>query len=112
MGPSLPNLLATVAGNLFELRAFSGLKLLDLRLPRIFGAANPGPAFGVQGTRRLTGVVDGPMIGTIIKPSVGLSPAETADLVRTLVEAGSTSSRTTNCRRTARTAPSTTGPAR
>src|SRR5690606_8848004 len=28
-GPSLPNLLATVAGNLSELKAFSGLKLLD-----------------------------------------------------------------------------------
>ncbi len=88
MGPSLPNLLATVAGNLFELRAFSGLKLLDLRLPRAFGIANPGPAFGVTGTRRLTGVDTGPVIGTIIKPSVGLSPNETAELVRTLAQAG------------------------
>lgn len=88
MGPSLPNLLATVGGNLFELRAFSGLKLLDLRLPRIFGEANPGPGFGVEGTRRLTRVSNGPLIGTIIKPSVGLSPEETADLVRTLAEAG------------------------
>ncbi len=33
IGPSLPNLLATVAGNLSELKAFSGLKLLDLTLP-------------------------------------------------------------------------------
>src|SRR3982750_184240 len=33
MGPSLPNLLATVAGNLFELKPFSGLKLLDVTLP-------------------------------------------------------------------------------
>lgn len=34
MGPSLPNLLATVAGNLFELWQFSALRLLDLTLPR------------------------------------------------------------------------------
>ncbi|TNC65035.1 ribulose-bisphosphate carboxylase large subunit family protein [Rubellimicrobium roseum] len=88
MGPSLPNLQATVAGNLFELRAFSGLKLLDLRLPRAFADRNPGPRWGIKGTRRLTGVAAGPLIGTIIKPSVGLSPEETADLVRTLVEAG------------------------
>lgn len=88
MGPSLPNLLATVAGNLFELRAFSGLKLLDLRLPRTFGEANPGPAFGVAGTRALAGVAQGPIIGTIVKPSVGLSPEETADLVRVLAQAG------------------------
>jgi ribulose-bisphosphate carboxylase large chain len=36
MGPSLPNVLATVAGNLFELKPFSGLKLLDLKLPPAF----------------------------------------------------------------------------
>src|SRR5438477_10814984 len=33
MGPSLPNLLATVAGNLSELKALSGLRLLGDRLP-------------------------------------------------------------------------------
>jgi ribulose-bisphosphate carboxylase large chain len=37
IGPSLPNLLATVAGNLFELKPVSGLRLLDVRLPREFG---------------------------------------------------------------------------
>jgi len=88
LGPSLPNLLATVAGNLFELSAFSGLKLVDLELPPAFGERYPGPQFGPKGTRRLTGVEGRPLIGTIIKPSVGLSPEQTADLVRTLIEAG------------------------
>lgn len=88
MGPSLPNLLATVAGNLFELRQFSGLRLLDLKLPEEFRNRYSGPQFGVAGTRRLTGVVGRPLIGTIIKPSVGLSPVQTADLVRNLVEGG------------------------
>lgn len=88
MGPSLPNLMATVAGNLYELREFSGLKLIDLELPRAFAERYDGPQFGVAGTRRLTGVSHGPVIGTIIKPSVGLSPAETAELVRTLAQAG------------------------
>src|SRR4051812_16717764 len=36
MGPSLPNLVATVAGNLYELREFTGLKLIDLDLPADF----------------------------------------------------------------------------
>jgi ribulose-bisphosphate carboxylase large chain len=88
LGPSLPNLVATVAGNLFELQAFSGLRLLDIRLPAAFAAANPGPSFGVPGTRALTGVTGRPLIGTIIKPSVGFSPQETADLVAVLCEAG------------------------
>lgn len=87
-GPSLPNLMATVAGNLFELRAVSGLRILDLAVPDEFAAACPGPAFGIEGTRRLSGVMQGPLIGTIVKPSVGMSPLETADTVRQLLAGG------------------------
>ena len=88
IGPSLPNLLAMVAGNLFELGQFSGLRLVDVQLPQPFADVYPGPQFGIEGTRRLAGVYDRPIIGTIIKPSVGLSPQATAELVQTLVEAG------------------------
>ncbi len=88
IGPSLPNLLATVAGNLFELRCVSGLKLLDIRMPPAFADAYPGPRFGIAGTRSLAGVHGRPLIGTIIKPSVGLRPEATAALVRELCEAG------------------------
>jgi ribulose-bisphosphate carboxylase large chain len=88
LGPSLPNLLATVAGNLFELKPVTGLRLLDIHLPDEFAAAYPGPRFGITGTRRLAGVNERPLIGTIIKPSVGLSPRETAELVNELCRAG------------------------
>jgi ribulose-bisphosphate carboxylase large chain len=88
LGPSLPNLLATVAGNLFELRQVTGLRILDLKLPAAFAAAYPGPAFGIDGTRRLTGVHTGPLIGTILKPSVGLTPEQTAAEVRKLIDGG------------------------
>ena len=88
LGPSLPALMATVAGNLYELRAVTGLRLVDLVLPPSFAAAYRGPAFGIEGTRKLTGVARGPVIGTIIKPSVGLSAAETAQQVRELVSGG------------------------
>jgi len=88
LGLSLPNLIATIAGNLFELKPFSGLRLLDVRLPSAFATAYPGPKFGVEGTRRLSGVEGRPLIGTIIKPSVGLSAEETGALVAELCEAG------------------------
>ncbi len=88
MGASLPNLLATVAGNLFELKPFSGLKLLDVTLPPAFLQAYQGPQFGVQGTRRLTRVTGRPVIGTILKPSVGMTPEQTAAQARMLAEAG------------------------
>src|SRR3954469_3326187 len=88
IGPSLPNLMATVAGNLWELRQLTGLRLLDLRLPSAFAGVYGGPKFGVAGTRRLAEVYDRPLIGTIIKPSIGLGPDDTADLVATLCDAG------------------------
>jgi ribulose-bisphosphate carboxylase large chain len=87
-GPNLPAIISTVAGNLFELRQVSGLRLTDLELPDSLAKHFPGPQFGIAGTRRLTGVYDRPSIGTIVKPSVGLTPQATADLVRTLGEAG------------------------
>lgn len=87
LGPSLTTLLATIAGNLFELAEVSALRLSGLSLPSAF-AQNPGPAFGVAGTRDLTGVPKGPLIGTIIKPSVGLSPDQTATLVDQLIQGG------------------------
>jgi len=88
LGASLPNLLSTVAGNLFELKEFSALKLLDLTLPDSFATAYPGPQYAIAGTRELTGIERRPLIGTIIKPSVGLSPAQTAEVVEQLVEGG------------------------
>jgi len=88
LGPCLPTLMATLAGNLFELRQVSGLRLLDLQLPPAFAQAYPGPAFGMAGTRQLSGVMKGPLIGTIIKPSVGLNPQETAEQVQMLVAGG------------------------
>ena len=88
LGASLPNLLATVAGNLYELKPVESLRLLDISLPDEFAAAYPGPAFGIAGTRALAGVPQGPLIGTIIKPSVGLTAEATAGFVDQLCAAG------------------------
>lgn len=88
IGPSLTTLFTTVAGNLFELGAFSGLKLIDIEVPAVYAQAYPLPAFGAAGTRHLAGVEGRPLFGTIIKPSVGLSPDATAALVSTLCAAG------------------------
>ena len=88
IGTDLVNLTATIAGNLFELQEFSGLRILDIRLPAEFLSAYYGPKFGITGTRKMAGVEEGAIIGTIIKPSIGLNAEETAQLVSTLCEAG------------------------
>jgi ribulose-bisphosphate carboxylase large chain len=88
MGHNLPVLVSTVQGNLYELTQFSGLKLMDVELPASFAKHFRGPKFGVAGCRKLTKVEGRPLIGTIIKPSIGLTPQQTAGLVKTLAEAG------------------------
>ena len=86
-GPSVPNLLCAVAGNLYELRELAACRLIDLDFPTEFARAYPGPAFGSPGTRQLIGVGDGVIVGTIVKPSVGLVGEPFRALIRQLVEA-------------------------
>lgn len=86
-GPSLPNLMATIAGNLFEMAQVSAIRLVGLDIPAAFAQSQPGPAQGAVRTRALAGVPEGPVIGTIIKPSVGLSVEDTAELVDSLIAA-------------------------
>src|SRR6185437_9302067 len=54
-GYNLPVLISTVQGNLYELSAFTGLKLMDLDIPPSFAQHFGGPVFGIEGCRRLTG---------------------------------------------------------
>ncbi len=88
VGPNLPTLAATVSGNLFDLGEVTGLRLETLRLPLAYRRQFDLPAQGIAGTRALTGVQGRPLIGTIVKPNVGLSPAETGALAARLCAAG------------------------
>ncbi len=87
-GYNLPVMISTLQGNLYEIRQFTGLKLLDIQLPASFADHYKGPAFGIEGCRKLTQVYNRPLIGTIIKPSIGLTPEQTAETVKILAEAG------------------------
>ncbi len=87
-GTSLPNLLSTLAGNLFELAELSAIRLVSVDLPAVFAEQHPGPQFGSAGTRVVASDHQGPLIGTIIKPSIGLDATATAALVKTLVDSG------------------------
>jgi ribulose-bisphosphate carboxylase large chain len=87
-GYNLPVLISTLQGNLYEITQFTGLKLMDFELPDSFATPFKGPKFGIKGSKLSCGVVDRPMIGTIIKPSIGMSIDETAILVKSLIDAG------------------------
>jgi ribulose 1,5-bisphosphate carboxylase large subunit-like protein len=85
IGAQIPLLLATAYGEC----ASSGLvKLIDLKLPRSFVAAFRGPKFGIAGLRELVGAPDRPLLIAMMKPALGLTPAESADVFRELAVGG------------------------
>lgn len=88
IGTDLAALMTIAIGGIYAIRGLSGIRVLDMRLPPAFASAHPGPQFGTAGTRRLTGVLERPIVATIVKPALGLRPHETAALVKELVEAG------------------------
>lgn len=87
VGTDIAALMTITVGGVFAIRGISGVRVMDIDLPPAF-ACHPGPQFGIKGSRRLTGVERGPIIASIIKPSLGLTPEETAEMVATLCEAG------------------------
>lgn len=87
-GYNLPVLISTLQGNLYEITQFTGLKLMDIELPASYSKHFKGARFGIEGSRESVGVKNRPLIGTIIKPSIGMTPEQTAGIVKTLVEAG------------------------
>jgi ribulose-bisphosphate carboxylase large chain len=88
VGANLPTLAATVGGNIYDLGEMTGVKLLSLDLPPDYVKLFDAPRHGVRGTRTLTGRDSGPILGTIIKPNVGMTPEQTARVVAELCEAG------------------------
>jgi ribulose-bisphosphate carboxylase large chain len=88
VGSDFATLLTALAGNLFELDELTGCRLQSVSLPGDLVDAHPGPAFGIAGTRKLIGNQDDVLIGTIIKPNIGLGPEEFRKIVGELARAG------------------------
>jgi ribulose-bisphosphate carboxylase large chain len=82
----IPQILSVIAGNLFGLEALKGVRLEDVYFPSGIAKKYKGPKFGVEGLRKALGRPDKPLVGTIVKPKIGLSPKDTANYV---YEAGS-----------------------
>jgi len=81
---NMPNILSSVAGNVFGLGAIKRLRLNDIHLPEALVRSFRGPSYGIEGVRRLLRVEDRPLVGTIIKPKLGL---RTRDHARVAYEA-------------------------
>ncbi|HSV42302.1 MAG TPA: RuBisCO large subunit C-terminal-like domain-containing protein, partial [Methanomassiliicoccales archaeon] len=77
----VPQVLSVIAGNLFGLESLQGVRLEDVVFPRSMLKEFKGPKYGVAGLRSILKRPEKPLVGTIVKPKIGLSPAETASYV-------------------------------
>jgi ribulose-bisphosphate carboxylase large chain len=75
---NMPNILSSVAGNVFGLKALKNLRLTDIKLPVKLVKSFKGPKFGIQGIRSLLKIPERPLVGTIIKPKLGLKTKDHA----------------------------------
>jgi ribulose-bisphosphate carboxylase large chain len=62
----------------FGLKALKNLRLLDIEIPKQLLTSFKGPAFGIAGIRKLVKVPKRPLVGTIIKPKLGLNTKDHA----------------------------------
>jgi len=77
---NMPNILSSVAGNVFGLKALRNLRLLDITFPKALLAGFKGPQYGIAGIRKLVKVPKRPLVGTIIKPKLGLKTVDHAQV--------------------------------
>lgn len=70
---NMPGILSSIAGNIYGMSALKHLRLNDIHFPKEIMDKFYGPKFGVPGIRKITGIYKRPIVGTIIKPKVGLN---------------------------------------
>ena len=75
---NMPQILSSIAGNIFGMKALEGLRLVDVKWPRNIIHSFKGPQFGVKGIREILRVDKRPITATVPKPKVGYYPEEHA----------------------------------
>ncbi|RLG12276.1 type III ribulose-bisphosphate carboxylase [Candidatus Pacearchaeota archaeon] len=73
---NLPEILSSVAGNIYGMKPVRGLFWQDIEIPKKMLYSFKGPRFGIKGLRKKFKVWNRPFVGTIVKPKVGLEPGE------------------------------------
>ena len=90
---TVPQILSVIAGNLFGLGALKGVRLEDVTFPKAILEQYKGPKFGAEGIRKALDRPEKPLVGTIVKPKIGLNPKKTAEYVYEAGAGGLTNSK-------------------
>jgi len=70
---NVPNILSSIAGNILGMKVVKSIRLEDVSFPKSILKSFSGPRYGIQGVRKILKVKNRPLVGTIIKPKLGLN---------------------------------------
>ena len=77
---NVQNILTYVVGNVLGMKEVKALKLLDVWFPSAMLEQYDGPSYTLDDMRKYLNVYGRPILGTIIKPKIGLTSAEYAEV--------------------------------
>ncbi len=77
---NIPQLLSSIAGNIFGMRAVKNLRLEDVEFPFDYLKYFRGAKYGIEGIRKRLKIRDRPLIATVPKPKVGFDVEEYAEV--------------------------------
>ena len=75
---SVPDIMSSIGGNIYGMKCVTGLLWEDVKFPEKMLKQFKGPQFGIAGVRKYLKVYNRPLVGTIVKPKVGLNEKEHA----------------------------------
>ncbi len=75
---NVPQIMSSVGGNIFGMKPVKNIRLNDIHFTKDIVKSFSGPQVGVNGIRNILKVKKRPLLGTIVKPKIGLDEKEHA----------------------------------
>lgn len=85
---NLSQILASIAGNVFGMKAVDSLRLEDINFSKKILKSFKGPKFGKEGIRKIFNVKKRPIMLSVPKPKVGMTTKEHTEIARQIWEGG------------------------
>ncbi len=85
---NVPQILSSIAGNIFGMKEISGLRLEDVSFPESVIKSYKGPRHGIAGIRKIMKLKNRPILGSVIKPKIGLRTKDHARIAHDIWTGG------------------------
>ncbi len=77
---NMPQILASIAGNVFGMKAVESLRLEDIQFTKKIVKSFKGPKYGIEGVKKIFKIKKRPILISVPKPKVGMTTEEHAQI--------------------------------